>query len=75
MRSMLEIHFRGSLLFADHGRQAMRDFVAALGKILRAVVKNLGAIVRRSLCPRRSLARRLDCIANIFAIAERSFAE
>ncbi len=70
-----EIDFRGRLLFADHGSEAVRNFIAALGKILRAVVENLRSIVRRSLRPRRGLARRLDRVANVFAIAQRSFAQ
>jgi len=51
----------------------MCNLVAALGKILRAVVENLRAIVRRSFRPRRGLARRLDRVANVLAIAQRSF--
>ena len=50
--------FCGSLLFANHCGETLRNFIAPLGKILRAVVKNLGTIVRGSLGPRRGLARR-----------------
>src|SRR5260221_4190572 len=64
-----EIHFRSGLLFADHSCQAMRDFIAPLGKILRAVVKNLGPIVRGGFRPRCSFLRGLDCVPHVFAIA------
>src|SRR6266404_8773788 len=53
----------------------MHNFIAPLGKILRAVVKNLGAIVRGSLRPRCRLPRRLDRVADVFAIAERSLTQ
>src|SRR5258706_3602997 len=64
-----EIHFRSGLLFADHSCQAMRDFIAPLGKILRAVVKNLGPIMRGGFRPRCSFSRSLYCVPDVFAIA------
>ena len=51
------------------------DLVAALRKILRAIVKNLGAIVRRRFSPRLGLACRFHGVANIFAIAQRCLAQ
>ena len=70
-----EIEFGGGLLVADDRGQTADDFVAPLGKILRAVVKNLRPIMRRCFRPGFGLARSLDRVANVFAIAERSFAQ
>ena len=70
-----EIEFGRGLLCADDRGQAADDFVAALGEILGAVVKNLRTVVRGGFRPCLRLAGRLDRIANVFAVAERSFAQ
>jgi len=52
------------------------NFIAALGQIFRAVVKPPCArVLCRCFCPRFRFASRLDCIANVFAIAERRFSQ
>src|SRR2546422_10614522 len=53
----------------------MSKFVPTLGQVLRHVVKNLGAIVRRGLGPARGLASSFDCIPNVLTIAEWDFTE
>ena len=75
MRSMPSDYFGCGLSFSDHCGQAARDLIAALRKIFRDVVKNLRAVVRGGLRPARSLVRRFDRVANVFAIAQRRFAQ
>ena len=77
VRSILdgEIDFLNRLLFANHCREAACDLVAALDHVFGDVVKHLGTIVRARFCPARSVARRFHRIANIFTVAERSFAQ
>ncbi len=53
----------------------MRNLIATLSKILCAVVEHLGAGVRRRSRPRFSFASRFHRVADVFAIAEWSFAE
>src|SRR5205823_3947542 len=67
--------FGGGLLFANHCRQATSDLFATLGQIFRDVVKHLRAGVRCGLAPPGSLVCCLDCVANVFSIAERGLAQ
>src|SRR5438445_361445 len=70
-----ETHFSGSLSLSNRSRKATRDLLPALRKILRHVVHHLRAIVGCPLTPTRSFTRRLNCITNVFSVAQRHFAE
>src|SRR5438132_4546368 len=70
-----EIHFGGSLSLSNRRRESARDLITPLRKVLRHVIKNLCAIVGCPLTPTRSFTRRLNCITNVFSVAQRHFAE
>ncbi len=70
-----EIGFHRGLFLADGRSQPMRDLVAPLDHVFRDVVDHLRARVRRRPRPAGRVARRFHRVANVFAIAERRFAE
>ena len=70
-----EAHFVGSLFFADSGGKAGGNFFSALREIFREVIEHLGAVVGGGFCPGFCFARGFDGVANVFAIAQRRFAE
>ena len=72
---MLGCDFLRRLRFSHCSRQPASDFVAALREILGHVVENLGASVGGGLGPARRFAGGFDGVANVFAIAQRRFAE
>ena len=53
----------------------MRNLVAALDHVFRNVIDHLRAIVRAGFGPAGRVARRFHCVANVFAIAQRRFAQ
>ena len=70
-----EAYFGFGLLFADYIGETLRDFFAALTEIFGDVVEDLGAGVGGGLGPGGGFAGGFDGVANVFAIAERGFAE
>src|SRR5437773_5433116 len=69
------VHFGRSLSLSNRRRESARDLITPLRKVLRHVIKNLCAIVGCPLTPTRSFTRRLNCITNVFSVAQRHFAE
>src|SRR5207245_10248928 len=69
------VHSGRSLSLSNRRRERARDLITALRKVLRHVIKNLCAIVGCPLTPTRSFTRRLNCITNVFSVAQRHFAE
>src|SRR5579872_6368919 len=65
----------GGLFFSDCCDEAAHDFVTPRFEILGAVIQHLGAVMRGRLGPCAGFSGCFDCIANIFAISERSFAQ
>ena len=68
-------YFCFGLLLADYLGESVRDFFAALGEIFGEVVEDLGAGVGGGFGPGGSFAGGFDGVADVFAIAERGFAE
>ena len=63
------------LIWSGGAREPMRDFVAALDHVFGEEVKDLRTIVRGGSCPTCGVARGFNSVANVFAVAERRFAE
>src|SRR4029077_6546994 len=53
----------------------MLDLPAALRQVLRHVIKNLGAVMRRGPGPTRGFPRGFDRVANVLAVAQPYFAD
>src|SRR5258708_32393897 len=70
-----EIQLRCRLLRTDRGGESPDNFVTSLREILGAIVKNLRPIVSSDVCPAFCLACSLDSVANVFAVAQRGFAQ
>ena len=75
MRSMLDSTSAAALLLAYHLREAVDDLRPALDEVFCDVVEDLRAGVRGGLCPLLGLVSGFDCVADVFAIAERGFAD
>jgi hypothetical protein len=63
------------LSLADSRSQPVRDLVPPLNHIFGDVVDHLCTAMRGHLCPARGATRRFHRVADVFAVADRSFAE
>ena len=70
-----DAHFVGCLLFSYCGGKSPSDLLLAQREILGHVVEDLGTVVRCGLRPACSFAGGFDCVANIFPVTQRSFAQ
>ena len=69
------LHFLGGLLFSDSSGEPCGDFICALRKVFRDVIEDLRAVMGSGFAPALGLARGFNGVANIFAVAQRRFAQ